>query len=62
MRRSVLPGCLSERCGCAVVSADGNETMVDMEQQIRPFFWPAFLPPFKIWMHMILYLRDAPNG
>ena len=33
-----------------------------MEQQIRPFFWPTFLPPFKIWMHMILYLRDAPNG
>ena len=33
-----------------------------MEQQIRPFFWLSFLPAIKIWTHMILYLRDGPDG
>ena len=33
-----------------------------MEQQIWPWFWPLFLPPFKIWIHVILYLRDGPDG
>ena len=35
---------------------------MDMEQQIRPFFWLSFLPAIKIWTHMILYLQDAPDG
>ena len=47
---------------CAVPNASGNEVMVDMEQQLTPFFWPPFLPPLKLWLHVILYLRDSADG
>ena len=33
-----------------------------MEQQLTPFFWPPFFPPLKLWLHVILYLRDSPDG
>ena len=33
-----------------------------MEQQLTPFFWPPFFPPLKLWLHVILYLKDSPAG
>ena len=33
-----------------------------MDQFVRPWFWPTFLPPIVLYMHMILYLKDTPGG
>ncbi len=46
----------------AVPSADGKLVLVDAAQAFRPRLWPAFLPPFHVWMHIVLTLQEPAHS
>ncbi|EIE23049.1 hypothetical protein COCSUDRAFT_63431 [Coccomyxa subellipsoidea C-169] len=40
----------------------GDTVLVDVAQEVKPRYWPALMPAYVIWNHIVLTLADSPDG